>query len=200
MTLLRRVPLPIALVAAGVLVLLLVPRHVDLPIAWLSASQVLGDAADGGTPLWWLLEDLANIALFVPVGAVLVRALRPAAAIAASCSLSAACELAQHWIPNRDGSVLDVAMNAIGTVLGVLLLVRLRRRAPKREGSYATFAAPQAAHDQNGAPDAASTASMGVMQTGQFGVPSARSSSSAAAGSTTSSPTPASTSLPIGSW
>ena len=200
MTLLRRVPLPIALVAAGVLALLLVPRHVDLPIAWLSASRVLGDAADGGTPLWWLLEDLANIALFVPVGTVLVRALRPAAAIAAGCSLSAACELAQHWIPNRDGSVLDVAMNAIGTVLGVLLLVRLRRRAPEREDSYATFAAPQAAHDQNGAPDAASTASMGVMQTGQLGVPSARSSSSAAVGSTTSSPTPAPTSLPIGSW
>ena len=125
----RRVPLPVALVGAAVLLLLLVPRHVDLPISWLSASHLLGDAAAGGTPLWWLLEDLANIGMFVPVGFVLARAVRrPWLALVAGCGLSAACELAQHWIPNRDGSLLDVLMNSIGTAAGVGLVLLLHAR------------------------------------------------------------------------
>ncbi len=200
MTLPRRVPLPIALVAGAVLVLLLVPRHVDLPISWLSASRLLGDAADGGTPLWWLLEDVSNVLLFVPVGAVLARALRPTAAVLVGCSLSGACELAQLWIPNRHGSLLDVSMNAIGTLAGVLLLLAVRRRAARRSGRYATLAAPHVPQDQKGVPERTSVASIAVRHVEQFGVPRATSSSRAAAESVSGSPALTSASLPTGSW
>ncbi|MFD1720179.1 VanZ family protein [Amnibacterium endophyticum] len=162
--------LPVALVGGAVLVLLLVPRHVDLHISWLSSSGLVGHAADGGTPLWWLLEDLSNIAMFVPVGWVAARLLRPGVALGAGVALSAACELAQLWIPNRHGSLRDVAMNAIGVAIGVAIVALLRRRQARR-------AAPQVAQDQNGR-DALPATAMGVRQRPQFGVPSPSTSAS----------------------
>jgi glycopeptide antibiotics resistance protein len=119
-------------VIGAVLVVLLAPHHTDLPIAWLSASHLLGDAADGGTPLWWALEDLGNIALFLPLGAVLVRWLQPFVAWLVAVGASIACETAQLWIPTRHASVRDVLMNAIGAALGVALVLLLRRIARHR--------------------------------------------------------------------
>ena len=114
-----------------VLVVLLAPQHTDLPIAWLSASHLLGDAAAGGTPLWWALEDLGNVALFVPLGLVLALRLRAAPAWATATVGSICCEVAQLWIPTRHASVLDVAMNSIGAAVGVALVL-LRRAAAER--------------------------------------------------------------------
>lgn len=115
-------------VLAGVLVVLLAPHHMDLPITWLSSSGLLGAAAAGGTPLWWALEDVANIALFVPVGVVLGRRLGPVPGLLAAGALSAAAESAQQFIPSRHASVLDVTMNVLGAALGVALAVLSRRR------------------------------------------------------------------------
>jgi glycopeptide antibiotics resistance protein len=125
--------LPLLGLAAIVLVLvvLLAPHHTDLPIAWLSASHLLGDAAAGGTPLWWALEDLGNIALFVPLGLVLALRLRAVPAWATATVGSVCCEVAQLWIPTRHASVLDVAMNSIGAAVGVALVL-LRRAAAER--------------------------------------------------------------------
>lgn len=115
-------------VPALVVALLLVPRHVDLPIMWLSAPWLLGDAARSGTPLWWALEDLANVALFLPVGFALARWTGPLPAVLLGGSLSAACEYAQQAIPHRHASPLDVAMNASGALLGAVLAVVVARR------------------------------------------------------------------------
>lgn len=128
----RLLPLLLGAGALGlVLVVLLAPQHTDLPIAWLSASHLLGNAAAGGTPLWWALEDLGNIALFVPLGLVLALRLRAVPAWAAATAGSIACEVAQLWIPTRHASVLDVAMNSIGAGLGVAL-IGIRRAAAER--------------------------------------------------------------------
>lgn len=125
--------LALALAAVGVVLLvLLAPQQTDLPIAWLSASHLLGDAANGGTPLWWALEDAANAALFVPLGLVLARRLRPLVAWAVAVAVSVACETAQLWIPTRHASARDVLMNAIGAAIGVAIVVLLRRTTTRR--------------------------------------------------------------------
>jgi hypothetical protein len=124
------------LLAAGaiglVLVVLLAPQHMDAPISWLGRSRLLGSAVAGGTPLWWALEDLSNVALFVPLGAVLARWLRPWTAWVVAVAASIACETAQLWIPTRHASPRDVLMNAIGAGLGVALVVAHRRLAARR--------------------------------------------------------------------
>jgi hypothetical protein len=122
--------------AAGlVLVVLLAPHHTDLPIAWLSASHLLGNAANGGTPLWWALEHTSNVALFVPLGLVLAVWLRPLSAWALATAASVCCETAQLWIPLRHASLADVAMNTIGAAVGVSAVVLHRRIARARQAS-----------------------------------------------------------------
>ena len=130
----RLLPLLAAGAVGVVLVVLLAPQHTDLPIAWLSRSRLLGDAMNGGAPLWWALEDLSNVALFVPLGAVLAIRLRPLSAWGLAVAASIACETAQLWIPTRHASVRDVLMNTVGAGIGVGLLV-LHRRSAARKGS-----------------------------------------------------------------
>lgn len=134
-----RLLLPALAAAAGalVLVVLLAPQHTDLPIAWLSRSRLLGSAANGGTPLWWALEDTANIGLFVPLGVVLALRLRPGTAWAVATAVSICCETAQLWIPTRHASALDVAMNAVGAAIGIAAVV-IRRRVRRRPQATAT--------------------------------------------------------------
>ncbi|WP_158590159.1 VanZ family protein [Amnibacterium setariae] len=136
-----------AAAALLVLVVLLAPAHTDLPIAWLSASHLLGNAAAGGTPLWWALEDLANIALFAPLGAALALRLRPVPAWLVAVAASACCETAQLWIPTRHASVLDVAMNTIGAAAGVVL-VRLAKRTTARRAAQASATRPHSVQAQ----------------------------------------------------
>lgn len=129
----KQVRRALALAALGVVLLvLLLPHKTDLPIAWLSASHLLGDAAAGGTPLWWALEDGSNVLLFLPLGLVLARRLRPALAWTIAVVISIGCETAQLWIPSRHASARDVVMNAIGAAIGVGLVVLHRRLADRR--------------------------------------------------------------------
>ncbi|MCW2602749.1 MAG: VanZ family protein [Pseudonocardiales bacterium] len=68
-------------------------------------------------------EVLANIALFVPFGVLAVVVLRRVLiALAIAVALSAAIELTQHWwLPTRDGTVQDVALNVLGAAIGCAL-------------------------------------------------------------------------------
>jgi VanZ family protein len=106
---------------------LLAPHHTDLPITWLSRSGLLGKAGDIGGPLWWAMEDLANVALFVPLGAVLALRLRARSAWIVAVGISIACETAQLWIPMRHASLRDVLVNAAGAGIGIALVVLHRR-------------------------------------------------------------------------
>jgi len=83
------------------------------------------------------LETFANVAVFVPVGAVfaiLIGASRWWGALGASLALSAVVELAQLlFLPARTASLADVLANGIGAGIGIALravfLARRRARA-----------------------------------------------------------------------
>ncbi|MGK0716154.1 VanZ family protein [Leucobacter sp. W1153] len=87
------------------------------------------------------LEFGANIALFVPLGLLVpiafasspgsgIRGIAPATLFGTVCvgaATSVLIELAQQVIPGRVSSPADVLANTMGTALGVLLLIALRR-------------------------------------------------------------------------
>jgi glycopeptide antibiotics resistance protein len=95
-----------------------------------------------GIPASWhgKARDLSlNVVLFIPLGALGRRSLQRAGvsplpalltAVGGSMALSLAMETAQHFIPGRYSSLLDVMMNAGGATVGVaadMALHALRR-------------------------------------------------------------------------
>ena len=86
-----------------------------IPPGW-SFYLTSGDAA--------LAELIANLILFIPLGAALTLAgVKPMRVIAAGALLSFTVEFLQQWIPGRDPSLGDIVANTISTALGVLLVV-----------------------------------------------------------------------------
>lgn len=81
-----------------------------------------------GLGTWDLvLRKAAHIAEYAILGALLARALdRPLAAVAFAVAYAATDELHQHFVPGRAGTIVDVAVDTFGAVLGVLLYRRLR--------------------------------------------------------------------------
>lgn len=72
------------------------------------------------------VEFLANVALFVPIGLLLVLLLerrRWWLAILVGVVLTVAIEFVQQFLPSRVSDPRDLVANAIGTTLGVLLAV-----------------------------------------------------------------------------
>ncbi|MGY1842655.1 VanZ family protein [Modestobacter sp. SYSU DS0875] len=86
------------------------------------------------------VEAVANVLLFVPVGALAALALRrsgPVLPLALGATTSVLIELAQGVLPGRVPDLVDVAANTTGTVLGVALATLCRaasRRAAQRRG------------------------------------------------------------------
>jgi glycopeptide antibiotics resistance protein len=89
-------------------------------------------------------DFLANVLLFLPVGALLDREGRRRSidarvagvgAVAGAALLSATLEYAQAYVPVRDSSLVDVLANSLGALGGVLVVrswgyLRTRREAP----------------------------------------------------------------------
>jgi VanZ family protein len=100
-------------------------------VVWAAVIFALSSVSDLGTGLgtWDLvLRKLAHAGEFALLGALLVRALGDSgAAIAAGIAYAASDELHQHFVPGRVGSPLDVAIDAVGVALGVLLWRRYGR-------------------------------------------------------------------------
>jgi VanZ like family len=81
----------------------------------------------------WFINDVAlNVFGFIPLGAVffawvlLLKASSRKTAgglvLAACFLLSLAIEIAQAWMPNRTSSLLDVALNTLGALIGIVLV------------------------------------------------------------------------------
>jgi VanZ family protein len=69
-----------------------------------------------------VLRKAAHITEYAILGALLMRALdRPAVAATLAIAYAATDELHQHFVPGRAGTMVDVAVDAVGVVLGVVL-------------------------------------------------------------------------------
>ena len=76
-----------------------------------------------------LLRKCAHVAEYAVLGALLYRALgREAPALAAGIAFAATDELHQHFVRGRHASPVDVAIDAVGIALGMLVWLRVRQR------------------------------------------------------------------------
>lgn len=100
------------------------------------AAAVLSWSHAVGVPLTYdVLEALANVLMFAPLGALLTitsparRARRAAAsAVAAGAALSVVVECVQLLVPGRFSTVQDVVMNTLGAAVGAALVLVCRYR------------------------------------------------------------------------
>ncbi len=104
-----------------------------LPVlAWAALIFAFSSVPDLGTGLggWDLvLRKLAHTAEYAVLGALLARALgRSGPALAIGVLYAVSDEVHQAFVPGRLGSPVDVAIDAVGVVCGVLLWQAARTR------------------------------------------------------------------------
>lgn len=101
-------------------------------VAWCAAIFALSSIPSLGTGLgtWDLvLRKLAHAAEYAILGALLVRAgVRARLALALGVLYAVTDELHQTFVPGRAGRPLDVAVDAAGLVLGIVVWERVRSR------------------------------------------------------------------------
>ena len=103
-----------------------------LPVLlWAALVFALSAVPDLGTGLggWdMLLRKLAHTGEYAVLGLLLHRATeRPGLAFALGVAYAVTDEVHQAFVPGRHGAPLDVAIDAVGVLVGVLLWPRLRR-------------------------------------------------------------------------
>ena len=101
-------------------------------VAWASLIFALSSIPDLGTGLggWDLvLRKLGHAAEFAVLGALLARAFgRSWPAVAAGVVYAISDEVHQSFVAGREASALDVAIDVVGVVAGVLLWQRVAGR------------------------------------------------------------------------
>ena len=86
-----------------------------------------------------VLRKLAHVTEYAVLGALLLRALpRELPALAIGIAYAASDELHQHFVPGRQASPVDLAIDAVGVVIGVILFQRARTRARREREVTAT--------------------------------------------------------------
>ena len=102
--------------------------NVWLPVvAWAAAIFALSSlpALDSGLGLSdLLLRKAAHMTEYAILGALLVRGLRELPAFAAGVAYAVIDELHQMTVAGRTGSLLDVAIDSVGVLLGILIVRR----------------------------------------------------------------------------
>lgn len=77
-----------------------------------------------------ILRKGAHVTEYAILGALLLRALgRSPAAFLAGVAYAVTDEAHQHFVPGRHASPIDVAIDSVGVLIGVLLFERARARA-----------------------------------------------------------------------
>ena len=75
-----------------------------------------------------ILRKIAHLSEYAILGALLLRAIqRPAVAILAGCLYAVTDEVHQMFVEGRVGAPLDVAIDTVGALVGVLVWLRLER-------------------------------------------------------------------------
>jgi hypothetical protein len=101
-------------------------------VAWAGLIFALSSVPDLGTGLggWdFALRKLAHAAEYAVLGALLARALRdPRLAAVVGMLYAVSDEVHQAFVPGRMGSPLDVVIDSIGVLAGVVLWERARTR------------------------------------------------------------------------
>ena len=99
-------------------------------IAWATVIFALSGIPTLTTGLgFWdvVLRKLAHATEYAILAALLLRAMRELPAWALAVVYAVSDELHQHFVPGRAGRPLDVAIDATGALVGVLLARRLLR-------------------------------------------------------------------------
>jgi VanZ family protein len=116
------------------------PRVVSLwlPVAvWAAFIFALSSlhGLDSGLGVWDdVLRKLGHVTEYAVLGALLERALwRPLPAFVLGAAYAASDELHQHFVPGRTGAPLDVAIDAVGVLIGIVAYRRLRSHAEPGE-------------------------------------------------------------------
>jgi VanZ family protein len=101
-----------------------------LPVAaWAALIFALSSVPSLDSGLSWdtPLRKAAHLTEYVVLGALLLRALRrPVPAWLAGVAYAASDEFHQHFVAGRNGNLIDLAIDAIGALLGVVVYHRLR--------------------------------------------------------------------------
>ena len=101
-------------------------------VAWAAVIFAFSSVPHLGTGLGtWdtVLRKGAHITEYAMLGALLYRALgREPLALAAGIAYAATDELHQHFVRGRHASPVDVAIDAVGLALGMLVWLRVRER------------------------------------------------------------------------
>ncbi len=100
-------------------------------VAWAALIFALSSVPDlsSGLGTWDLvLRKCAHTVEYAVLGALLLRALgRAVPAVLLAVAYAASDELHQHFVRGRHAAPLDVAIDSVGVVLGILVLLRARR-------------------------------------------------------------------------
>ncbi len=102
-----------------------------LPVlAWAALIFALSSvpSLSTGLGLWDLvLRKLAHAGEYAVLGALLARALAEPAALLVGAAYAVSDELHQTFVPGREGALLDVGIDSLGVLVGILLFRRARR-------------------------------------------------------------------------
>jgi VanZ family protein len=104
-----------------------------LPVlAWAAVIFAISSipSLSSGLGVWdTILRKAAHVTEYAVLGALLYRAFkREAPALAAGIAYAATDELHQQFVRGRHGAPVDVAVDAVGVALGMLLWLRLGER------------------------------------------------------------------------
>jgi VanZ family protein len=133
---LHRIPSPLAFLCAETSIVPVQSSRVSgwLPVlVWAAVIFAFSSVPHLGTDLGlWdtILRKCAHVTEYAILGALLLRALgREPVAFLAGVAYAVTDEIHQHFVSGRHASPVDVAIDSVGVLLGVLVFERIRARA-----------------------------------------------------------------------